>query len=62
MGSVTVSLGGGKNRLMLDKWLVSLVWCGVLHAVCLLALYGSWVETVTRLCLVYVHLIGYSWV
>jgi hypothetical protein len=36
---------------MLDKWLVSLVWCGVLHAVCLLALYGSWVEMVTRLCL-----------
>jgi hypothetical protein len=36
-----------------------MVWCGVLHAVCLLALYGPWVEMVT-LIHVYVHLTGYS--
>jgi hypothetical protein len=38
-----------ESQLMLDKWLVSMVWCGVLHAACLLALYGPWVEMVTRL-------------
>ena len=37
-------LGGGgagrESRFMLDKWLVSMVWCGVLYAMRLQALYG----------------------